>query len=321
MYCRPKNISNRQENHVFLYQTRVEITQLILSILLFFAVFLGKGSCPDNLIRVYDRMLDVISHNTDFQALLIQFETSLSDALPPLDSLHLLEQNVPELQNKTPQTFASLQNIPIPKLKSGYFFKNQNQQGPIECYLDTQPKLVKKELSPSLQLTEKEEIASIPALGTILEYVETNQDLPEHCTMNRLSLGELEVITPVLGRLNSEFGYRIHPIDGKQQFHAGVDLGGQYGDPIGAFADGIVDYIGEDDSYGLYIQLDHGNGIKSFYAHCQSLQVKQGEVVQAGETIGSVGSSGSATGPHLHLEIKWNGTYLNPVYYIDVLEE
>ena len=77
--------------------------------------------------------------------------------------------------------------------------------------------------------------------------------------------------------------------------------------------------MGENDSYGLYIQLDHGNGIKSFYAHCKSLCVKKGQTVALGEQIGEVGSSGTATGPHLHLELKCAGLHLDPLYYIDSL--
>ena len=101
----------------------------------------------------------------------------------------------------------------------------------------------------------------------------------------------------------------------------GVDIGGQTGDPIHAFAAGTVEYVGENDSYGLYLQLDHGGGIKSFYAHCRSVCVKKGQTVALGEKIGEVGSSDSATGPHLHLELKYNGLHLDPAYYIDCLSD
>ena len=129
--------------------------------------------------------------------------------------------------------------------------------------------------------------------------------------MDQLSLGALDTVTPVVGHLNSTYGYRDHPINGKYQFHGGVDIGGQNGDPISAFAAGTVEYVGEDDSYGLYMQLDHGNGVKSFYAHCSTICVKKGESVTAGQKIAEVGSSGAATGPHLHLELKYNKLHLN----------
>lgn len=83
---------------------------------------------------------------------------------------------------------------------------------------------------------------------------------------------------------------------------------------------GTVEYVGQDDSYGLYLQLDHGNGVKSFYAHCNKVCVSKGQSVAVGEKIAEVGSSGAATGPHLHLELKFNKTHLDPIYYIQVLE-
>ena len=98
-----------------------------------------------------------------------------------------------------------------------------------------------------------------------------------------------------------------------------MDIGGQEGDPIGAFAAGTVEYIGENDDHGLYLQIDHGNGVKSFYAHCSKLCVSQGQTVAMGETVALVGSTGVSTGPHLHLELKWNGLHLNPAYYVEFL--
>ena len=124
-----------------------------------------------------------------------------------------------------------------------------------------------------------------------------------------------------MGHLNSEYGYRDHPINGRHQFHGGVDIGGQNGDPIGAFAAGTVEYIGQDDSYGLYLQVDHGNGVKSFYAHCSKIVVSKGQQVALGEKVAEVGSTGDSTGPHLHLEIKYNRMHLNPVYYVTFLKQ
>ena len=123
----------------------------------------------------------------------------------------------------------------------------------------------------------------------------------------------------MVGRINSEYGYRDHPIDGAHQFHGGLDIGAQSGDPIRAFSAGKVDYVGENRSYGLYLQLDHGNGIKSFYAHCSAVTVKKGQEVALGQTVARVGSTGSATGPHLHFELKCQGIHVDPTYYLNDL--
>jgi murein DD-endopeptidase MepM/ murein hydrolase activator NlpD len=159
-----------------------------------------------------------------------------------------------------------------------------------------------------------------PAVGTVILRADyTGPALPENYTMDQISLGELQTVTPLLGHLRSDYGYRDHPVDGEYKFHNGVDIGGQEGDAIGAFADGTVDYIGKNDTHGLYLQLDHGNGIKSFYAHCSKLCVSKGQLVAAGEKVAEVGSTGVATGPHLHLELKWNGLHLDPAYYVEFL--
>ena len=97
----------------------------------------------------------------------------------------------------------------------------------------------------------------------------------------------------------------------------GVDVAVNTGTAIGAFAAGTVDYIGDSPVDGLYLQLDHGNGVTSFYAHCDKLCVQQGQHVSAGEKVAEAGETGNATGPHLHLEIKKDGVRLNPVYYIE----
>ena len=123
-----------------------------------------------------------------------------------------------------------------------------------------------------------------------------------------------------MGRLTSGYGYRDHPISGKYFFHGGVDIGGQMGEAIAAFADGTVEYTGKNDSYGLYLQVDHGNGVKSFYAHCSKIVVTKGQTVAMGDKVAEIGSTGTSTGPHLHLELKYNKMHLNPAYYVKFLE-
>ena len=178
------------------------------------------------------------------------------------------------------------------------------------------------ETPPEEPVQEPAAEETVPALGTVVWSAnDTGEPLPENYTMDCISLGTLETVTPVLGHLRSEYGYRDHPVDGEYRFHNGVDIGGQIGDPIGAFAAGTVEYIGENDDHGLYLQIDHGNGVKTFYAHCSKLCVSQGQAVAAGEKVAEVGSTGVSTGPHLHLEVKWNGLHLNPAYYVDFLTD
>ena len=116
--------------------------------------------------------------------------------------------------------------------------------------------------------------------------------------------------------LTSRFGPRIHPIFGEQKPHKGVDAAASYGSTISAASDGTVQISEYSDSYGNYCVIYHSDGISTLYAHMNSLPVvKAGENVSAGQTIGYVGSTGWATGPHLHFEVRVNGTCVDPLDY------
>ncbi|RMF97597.1 MAG: M23 family metallopeptidase [Candidatus Schekmanbacteria bacterium] len=121
---------------------------------------------------------------------------------------------------------------------------------------------------------------------------------------------------PVPGRIRSRYGTRIDPITGKISFHKGVDLSSPYWTPVRAIADGKVLFAGYDYSgYGRKVIIDHGMGFESLYAHNVKIAVKKGDIVEKGETIAYVGSSGRTTGPHLHFELRYNNRTVNPLLY------
>ena len=126
----------------------------------------------------------------------------------------------------------------------------------------------------------------------------------------RTPTGTLQWPLPVAGTITSQFGYRVDPITGEVSSHTGTDIACAEGTPILAAADGIVTVANGLDSwggsYGYYIQVDHGGGLETLYAHCSSICVTTGQQVQVGEVIGYVGHTGRATGSHLHLEV-WVG--------------
>lgn len=123
-------------------------------------------------------------------------------------------------------------------------------------------------------------------------------------------------ISPVAGIVSSGFGYREHPSDGQVRFHYGTDIAADRGTVVSAFSDGSVYAVGESSTYGLYVILEHENGMQTMYAHLDETLVSGGETVTKGENIGKVGASGNATGPCLHFEIIEDGMYVNPEYYI-----
>jgi murein DD-endopeptidase MepM/ murein hydrolase activator NlpD len=127
----------------------------------------------------------------------------------------------------------------------------------------------------------------------------------------RTPTGTLQWPLPVAGTITSQFGHRVDPITGEVSSHTGTDIACAEGTPILAAADGTVTVANGLDSwggsYGYYIQIDHGGGLETLYAHCSSIYVTTGQRVQAGEVIGYVGHTGRATGSHLHLETYVNG--------------
>ena len=135
----------------------------------------------------------------------------------------------------------------------------------------------------------------------------------------RTPTGTLQWPLPVAGTITSQFGHRVDPITGEVSSHTGTDIACAEGTPILAAADGTVTVANSLDSwggsYGYYIQIDHGGGLETLYAHCSSICVTTGQQVQAGEVIGYVGHTGRVTGNHLHLEVRIDGNRADVLRY------
>ncbi len=118
-------------------------------------------------------------------------------------------------------------------------------------------------------------------------------------------------------KISSYFGMRIHPIYGYPKMHNGIDIGASYGTDILASADGVVTSVTYNEGgYGWYIVVYHGDGISTLYAHCSSIIASVGETVKQGQVIALVGSTGASTGPHIHFEVRENGTPVDPLGYV-----
>lgn len=135
--------------------------------------------------------------------------------------------------------------------------------------------------------------------------------------------GKMAWPVPGFTRVSSPFGYRIHPIFGTRKLHTGIDIGRKSdgtsinGAAIVAAGSGKVISAGSRSGYGYTVIIDHGNGVTTLYAHQQAggIKVSNGQNVKAGQRIGTVGSTGNSTGPHLHWEVRVNGTPVNPMTY------
>ena len=118
---------------------------------------------------------------------------------------------------------------------------------------------------------------------------------------------------PVRGSISSRFGSRSSV---RSSIHTGLDISAPMGIGISPISAGTVTYAARKGSYGNLVVISHGNGVESYYAHCADLYVSVGQNVNSNTTIASVGSTGNSTGPHLHLEIRVNGTPVNPQNYL-----
>jgi murein DD-endopeptidase MepM/ murein hydrolase activator NlpD len=117
--------------------------------------------------------------------------------------------------------------------------------------------------------------------------------------------------------ITSGFGYRSDPFNGTGAFHAGLDFRGPKGAPIYAAAKGVVSFAGVRSGYGNCVEIDHGNGLKTRYAHMSRIGARVGQPVDAGNVIGAIGSTGRSTGPHLHFEVRINDRPVNPRPFLE----
>lgn len=170
--------------------------------------------------------------------------------------------------------------------------------------------------------------AESPSLEQLTEIVAQMELEAEHRTdvftlvesrllERRLASLVMPSISPVDGSsIGSGFGFRVDPINGRAALHTGLDFPARIGTPIHAAAGGVVRSVGMDGAYGLMVEVEHGNGLITRYAHTSTTNVKPGELVRRGQTIAAVGNTGRSTGPHLHFEVLLDGVPQNPQRFL-----
>ena len=159
-----------------------------------------------------------------------------------------------------------------------------------------------------------------PSLGSELQLLAMSvaeedqrlRDLEPLMSQTGKLVSSLPLRWPVHGAINSGFGMRRSPWTGVREHHDGIDIAGIAGTPVKSPASGRVMAAGAGGSYGRYVKLDHGNGVRSLYGHLSKIEVKIGQHVEKGDVIGLVGSTGRSTGPHLHYEVHVDGKAVDP---------
>ncbi len=164
----------------------------------------------------------------------------------------------------------------------------------------------------------------VPVRGLIA----TDPELRDLATLlSRLNAMELTLAAIPSGRPTaapmetSSFGYRRDPFNGMAAFHAGIDFPGAYGQPIQAAERGRISFVGQRQGYGNVVEVDHGNGILTRYAHLSRFAARVGDKVTRGQTIAKMGSTGRSTGTHLHFEVRVNGDAVNPRRFLEARQD
>jgi murein DD-endopeptidase MepM/ murein hydrolase activator NlpD len=143
---------------------------------------------------------------------------------------------------------------------------------------------------------------------SVLESLLFNQKLDAEATPSRMPIAN--------SYITSGFGGRADPFGGGAAFHKGIDFHASMGDPVLAVADGVVSYAGQRSGYGNVVEIDHGNGYVTRYAHNSRLLVQVGDLVRSGQQVAKAGSTGRSTGAHVHFEVWANGAVVNPSRFL-----
>ncbi len=179
-----------------------------------------------------------------------------------------------------------------------------------------------KEEAPDTQQEQQVQAESIPVF-TYGEGLSVDEYIDKYNTVNYNYTGEI----PVFGVVSSRYSFRKNPFFGKYEgedeyeFHSGIDIAADHGTEIVSYLAGTVEKCALSASYGYYVCIDHGNGLKTMYAHASKLLCKEGDEVERGQVIALVGDTGRATGAHLHFEVYENGQTVNPEKYLGALFE
>jgi murein DD-endopeptidase MepM/ murein hydrolase activator NlpD len=190
--------------------------------------------------------------------------------------------------------------------------------------MDRLPAVVKNRAMGGVGGSSSAPVSSLAALHTpentfgllreILQGIESRLTAARSDVDRRNSLAAATPsIWPAHGWLSSSVGRRTDPINGGDDFHQGLDISADSGSPVYATADGTVVVAAREGAYGNLITIDHGYGLETRYGHLSKYDVKAGVKIKRGQVIGRVGSTGRATGPHLHYEVRVNGRLLNPL--------
>ncbi len=191
---------------------------------------------------------------------------------------------------------------------------DEGAQGPAEAFADALRRdLLSGRVDRAVALVKARTELTEQQAGETLDKV---IDLSAHLQGQREALASTPSRRPAHGYVTSTFGMRVDPFTGLAQRHSGIDYSANIGAPVSATADGTVVHAGKKGAYGNMIEVDHGQGLLTRFAHLSKIEVRLGQKVTRGQQIGAVGNTGRSTGPHLHYEVRLNGIALDPKRFL-----
>lgn len=298
---RRKNEENKKED----YFSAVTITQIVLCIILALVIFFtskGDTAAAQNLKSDFNRLMGWTFNSDDAQNVMKSVKDYLSS---PFEFLPAFSPITP------PEITDEQQTQPQEKETESQSMESET----------TTAEGVTEPHTPEETENSKAEPATMKKVASSDNSNMGGEDI-SYKAKEKTSFAPVTTTCPIVApvdskRYTSYFGYRTNPISNEHSFHTGLDIAAPLGTKIKAAYGGTVRKTGEDSHSGKYIFLTHDDGFETFYCHCNEILAEQGAVIRQGETIAKVGSTGWSTGPHLHFEIRKDGTRLNPLWILE----
>lgn len=274
---------------------KIPIKVLIPVIFATFALLGGLGGVFYDYFSIRSQIIDLEQAQGEYQ----KYEDAIEEFYQKYGSLKLHQNHLDSLNNKL-------------RLLTRLETQKKNQLSGADASTQELVKKAKKEgilsiiASDSASLNENQNEREMRFKNLVKFFNQNNNPT------SRIPFG-----WPVKGFLINDFGLRADALTGQNKSHFGISIATSTFSRVKATADGIVVFAGNDDTYNKVLILDHGNGLKTKYAHISSFDVEEGEFVKNGEEIAQVGATGQSAGPHLYYEVIFNRIHQNPVSYID----
>lgn len=253
-------------------------------------IVLGAKSISDFFATYY-----IVSELTSYDVELLEFVENKKNEIE--QKKFIIDEQKKDLDNKKrnlSKTEIALSNTKV--LRQNYISKLSKEEQELQAKID--------EYYAQVNLVE----AEIRSLAKIVSFGE------------EYSGGTMQWPIPDHYNITSNYGMRVHPITGVYKLHTGVDISAPMGTEFKAIANGVVVKAEYNSAYGNMVVIDHGGGVQTLYAHGSEIVAKLGQVINAGEVVLKVGSTGYSTGPHAHFEVRVNGNPLNPLDYVSIPE-